>query len=524
MSFLTQRLQNSFPVWTKIRNTASSTGAIVLDSTIAPVDAMRQNGHSNLRDLSLHKEWLGIGELYKVVLSEDDYFGKETNTNTGAYIYEYPTVTGDGNTLTRVSTSAELYYGSPTRFGLAGGGDYEEAIVWESTDRDEYGTYTRPNFLSIEILNSTVWYKREDRRDTLFNNDWFIRIEGEDQNYLKIEETIYVKDDGTYKTKNVFSSVSLVEWAGFDGSVTIRNREVSTKYVDQLYFGAQVDYESPLLIESSKEVIDSTMHSFFNLYTYKNLYGPDYRRPNVEDMEQTEEMLSTVLLDESGNPYEIAGYTYSPEDNRYYVVDVNGKIYVYDLSLPSFTKATGELGTATEDVNMILTFLSQYPKYGQTERCATYLVRPRTRVLEVTIKRRDPNGNIRYLQSDKTWGASSYTFRPNYSSEGLNWQELSFETTYDLIGEWEYMVSYKDSKESTVSIQKVCVACLLPIYFSVTDMSDVSEVYFNWENRLCITDGSQLLELSIHRDYWMADTQNNLVILREAYSEVGVNY
>ena len=74
MSFSAQRIANYFPLWSKLRSDPSSFGQRVFSVFGEYFDWQYANSIKIKEDKKLTKDALGVGELFAILLEDDDQF------------------------------------------------------------------------------------------------------------------------------------------------------------------------------------------------------------------------------------------------------------------------------------------------------------------------------------------------------------------------------------------------------------------------------------------------------------------
>lgn len=523
MSFLTQRIANRFPHWSKVRRDPSSLGQRTISTFAETLEVMQANQYRLSWEMHPSKFWLGLGAIYTIDLEEEDYFPTARSVS-GGIKYTYPDVFGDSLELEQVETYEDMIYGVPTRIELAETLDFTDYLIWDSEAAETYNAMPDAQRLWVLITDSDEWIKKTESRNPLFEGSAFIRITGIDINDLERVEVINPKDDGLWRCSYLFKEVTAVETEGWTGRTRVywanANQETLT---DPYKVIVLEDFEAPLQYELSTTVVDATTHT---LLTYKGQRfkdGTRYRRPNVEDMDSEEQLTSLILYDGAGQPFNYADYCISDFNGLLCVLDDAGVVHVYDANLPDF--APSQLTTeVSSDPYMRIEPLNPFAIYGATEKLFTSLFRPRYPVVSATIKRVSPSGVVRYLQADLTWGVSSALLGGGSSLSSFGWQELTFETEYDEVGQWEYWVTCRTAKDSTVNYTAVMVGALTAAVSLDTELAGLTSVSFDRKDQLQVSDGASIYRYTLHKDCWLPREETNQIITRETYAEVEVSY
>lgn len=523
MSFLTQRIANRYPHWSKLRQDPASLGQRLLDPFAETLEVLQVNQLRMDDELHLLRWWLGLGTLWAVHLDEADYFPR-TRAISGGLSHTYPTVVADGITLTRFDTFEEFAFGCPSRIEALETVASTTYLVWDSNASSTYNTLPDAQRLWILIDGSDEWYRKTSSRHRLFEGTAFIRITGTDINDLDLVEVINPKDDGLHRCSHFFKEVTAVEHEGFDGRVRVywsgARQEVVTDPNRVVVFD---DFEAPLQYSLSTVIPDVTTYALLSFMGARYKIGHEYRRPNNDDLDNTEVLGSIVLTDESGTAFTPADFGYSDFHGLLFVLDSTGVVHVFDPALPQFVPS--QLTTTPSlDSYMRVDPLQPYAVFGNTEKLFTSLHRPRYPVTWVTIKRVSPSGDIKYLQSDKTWDVTTYRHRPSLTQNQNNWQELTFETEYDELGQWEYWTTCQTDNDSTVSYSAVVVGELQALVSLDTAVAGANSISFGRRDELQIGNGTNVYRFTMHKDGYLAQEDRNQIVLREEYDAVEVTY
>lgn len=523
MSFLTQRIANRFPHWSKVRRDPSSLGQRVVSTFAETLEVVEANQFRMDWEIHLCKPWLGPGQIYTVDLEEADFF-PSARGNSGGLTYTYPTVVGDALSCAQSDTFEDMIYGVPTRISAIEDFASTSYLVWDS---DAPTVYTNPpdaQVLWILITDSDEWLSRTATRNPLFEGSAFIRIVGKDINDLDRTEIVNPRDDGLWRTSHFFKEISSIEFEGWTGRVRVywsaANQEVLTDPYKTLVFD---DFEAPLQYEMSTTVVDAITYSVLTYRGQRFKIGAEYRRPNVEDTESEEELTSLMLLDDAGDPFTYVDFAISDFNSFLYVLDDTGMVHVYDTTLPDFvvSQLSTEIST---DAYMRVEPLNPYAVYGATEKLFTSLFRPRYPVSYAIIKRVSPTGVVRYLQGDLTWGAGSYQLVSASTLNKLGWQELTFSTEYDEMGQWEYWTTCQTTKDATVNYTAVIAGSLGAEISLDTAVVAPLSLSFDRKDQLQVGDATDVYRFQLHKDCFIPREETNQIILREDYTAVEVTY
>jgi len=481
-------------------------------------------------ELHLLRWALGVGEIWTIELEEEDFIPVESSAG-GARIETFPSqVTGtigvDDYTLERVESVQELLNLAPSRVSsvdtLSGVSDY---LVWESSDPSSFSPPPVPSRLTVTVSGSTLYNKRSRFRDRLFSGFSGLILIGTDENGTSIEEVVEVLDDGSFTTRNIWKSLEDVEYEGFNGDVAIQwSRAGLDKHRDIYNVAIFDDFEGPLDLSLRTENIGGTDYSFLTFSSARLQLGSDYRDGTGSDYINEETLSEIVLLDTNDQPYVAVDVALNHRNTLVYVLDDQGMVHVYEHNPSAFSPPSLP---STKDVAVGARPLQHYVSLGKTEKVFTWFAMLRHPVLSVEIKRIAPDDSVAYLQGDKTWGATTYLHSKNplASTPEGSWQDFSFETEYDQLGQWEYYVTTLiASGEVTTGYTGVIVDSVSALSDIETSVSNATTLSFSKEEYWQVGDGSDVYRFKEHRDLYIGDSLNQRLLLREEYDSVEVSY
>ena len=520
--FITQRLGNKFPLWTKLRSDPSSFGQRFYSTPAEEFESFRASlvkSREMLRLLSFCNEPEDAWAIH--LDSDDEYpishsFGKRSVT--------YPTVTGTLSgtdyTLVRASYSEDLFYSFPTRLseGAAVSVSFD---VWDSSAPSTYGSFTRPERLSVYINNSTDY--KATALDAGFGGQSGVLLTGEDPNHVEIQEFVQVDDDGVYLTREILDALTDVQYDGFDGDIVISAGAPNREYVEDMFRVAVLpELEGPLRYS----LYNRSGENYLKIWTPIYLDGSEYRRDNGIDEANEEIIAIQRLLDSDENPIDAVDLCVSPYDTRLYVCDSSGDIHVYDPGLSEFTPPDTE--------ESYQTYIELIPLYNRVALNETLTVFTWFRVMRapvgnVRISRVDPAGTTTYLQSDHSWGAASCYFA-NTGELTLpedSWKDKTFTSTFDQLGQWDlYLEVNFIGMGGTTYTSHTAIVCesLIAGVSLETSISSPTGLFFSHTGELCVCETNSYTPITLHSDYWYADVDTQRMFLKEQYDSVEVTY
>lgn len=534
---ITQRLVNKFPLWTKARNDPSSMAFRTMSVFADCFDYQYADNKRVHANEQLLKHGLGIGTAYQIYLTEDDLI-TSTIAQSGEPIYTYPaTVLGDAFTVERVDNIDALCWSVPDRFTQLRQVGIDNLAIWED-DRSNTVALTAneigyPSFLHVTIGPSTDFFKKTPLRNARASGKHLLIIEGKDVNGTPIKEYIPLTDDGHYWTRNVFTEIDQVTPEGFDGEISISIGRAADYIVDpyKLCIMEEGD-EGPLRLSITNETTDLGDTARLRYYTTLEQRGENYRDGVVQIETNELEKWEQYLLDDQGDPYAPIDIAINPNSTRLYCLDENGTVHIYEHGPTPFGPPSDQ-ESLTKLTYLEMIPVKHYARLGEEMMLFTRFVRARFPVQRVSVKRISPTGIVRYLQADKTWGASLWEFIGTEVINGLpedSWGDFAFDSEFDEVGQWEFYTTTKTKVDTTVAWTSVMVDGLNALVSIDTGVSDPLAIWFSGADELMITSGTNgpdaeplsFYVFQEHSDKYLADPLNQMLFFREAYDEVTV--
>lgn len=527
---ITQRIVNNYPSWTKIRKDPSSFGFRFYSVIGNHFDFANAELKQKYLSFQLNKEGLGLGNLYTINLEDDDYM-VSTATTGGDLTWAYPTVVGDSHGVTRIESLEELYWTVPNRLAVEETVSFANIVV---ATKSYLGTatinaLTVPARLKVILSGSTNWFKRTSINNRLETGIHRVILTGYDLNGLYIKEDIDVLDDGSYFTRNIYSELLTIDTQGLDSDITIHAYNSKTVLEDPFHLAVGVSgIQGPLYLSLSYNADSSTSEILY--YTSLAKRGEDYKDGSNEIPYNQENLWGQALLDSGGNEIQIVDYCFNPNTTRLYALDTTGKIHIYEYNLQSFITPT--LQDDLSKVSYVDIDASEsWTMYNDSLLMFTRFSRPRFPVSSVQIKRISPTGTINYLQADKSWSASAYSFPGDPNASGLfenTFRDIVFSSTFNEFGQWEFYCTTNTIHDSTVTFTGVKVDSLIANASIASGVSSGIALNYSDDNYLTITTGTSgnytLHKIKEYSDVYYADEDTQTLFLREDYSSVSVSY
>lgn len=509
MSFLTQRLANRFPLWTKIRKDTSSFGQRLLRTFAEGIEEQRIT-----QQMMEYESYNRLARSFLWTILLDTEWPRESMTNNFSK-FSTATVTGDSLPLTEVTSLVDLVNAPPQRLSLLQERDSGDPLIWTSTDPTTINLPLTYEHVYVVVEDSTYYSNKTIRTDRATSGLHTVHITGVDEDWNQISEVITITDDGTYCSRYPYLRITEISYEGFDGTISLfcgqpNLSPLKDKYRTLVF----TDIEGSLeyTIESNKLV----------LQTSRLKQGAEYRNPDVNLIDNKEVLLKAQLLTDTDTVVAIQSIAISPQNLLLYVYSVTGWIYVYEPDLPEFLPLSIE-DTLTTYIE--LHPLQPYVALNDTEYIWTRFVRPRYQISSVEIKRVAPDNTVSYLQADHTW-TSSQTSIPGTGSLTIkdSWQDFKFSTEYDQRGQWNYICTVTTRHDTTIYTTAIYVPYLEPLAAINTGIIDAERIYFNHVGNLVIDDLATLYTYKENLDCFLADPQEQLIYLSDEYTSVEVTF
>ncbi len=518
----TQEIANKFPIYSKMRRDPSSMGQRMFYRIGEILDDFHATAVQVKDSMRLFSRSMGVDAAYVAELSNADYMS-HVNTSGGGLLPSYPTsVIGDAVTLERVETFEELFYGAANQFSLDATLSYTNRIVWDSGSPNTYNSIENPDNIAIDIRNGKN-YKSVGNygpsQDPFFDGYHCVNVEGYDYNNNFFSEKISVIDDGVYYCTRPMSEVTKVLINGFEADVTLYSVPGQmTRRQDEFRSATTAENSGPLeyYLES-----DAT-YSYLVYSTKASLRGDRYRNQE-EPIDDNERIIAKqALLDKAGSAIVAVDFSVSPHNTLIHVLDSSGNVHVYYPSVTPFTPPEH----VSRDSHLELRPLRHRVRYGATERISTLFMRPKFPIVSVQIKRVSPSGVENYLQSDRTWGPSSYLFSGNTGKNVTtilkSWDDFAFSNEYNELGEWKFYALVKTSLDLTTYATAV-MAESNQAFESMLIGKVGSGCYFSENGKFCIYDSSSIYQYSMWKAAYVAHFGQQQLWFNHAWASISTD-
>lgn len=508
MSFKTQRLVNRFPLWTKVRKDPSSLGSRLLETFAEGLEENSITVKRLTEDLILGKRDLLNSFLYEIILDEADLLEPQQGAN--GYSWSYPNIVGtvgsDEFEIERSETLTDLLMALPTRASVLSVRESADRLIWNSSNPFDYQVYPYVERLWIVVSDSTFYVNKTPHQDRDKSGLTCIRITGIDYDYNQFSETINIVDDGVFISKFAFREVTEITLEGFNGDVIVSAGPYSSPYeLDPFRTAVLDDLEGPLKLYLEDNYI------MYRTDRFK--LGRQYRRQGVESVDNQIDICTSILLDNTGDTYDVLSIAVCPSNAYLYALGLNGQVYIYEHNLPEFI-APSSLETTSSYLE--IQAISPYAKYNNTEYLWTKVQRIREPIAYIQIKRIAPDATVTYLQADKmTWSSGA----ARITSDA--WRDFRFSTEYDQIGLWEYVCTVQAKTTITVTTTTVACASLTAIGIIQVD-ENATLIYFDDVGHLTTDSGTEIFTYQMFRDKYIIDERAGRIWLSDTYDFVSI--
>jgi len=527
MPHLTQRLVNNFPGWTKIRKDPSTFGfrffSVYADYfDLATVEIKKLSTSRNLL-----QKGMGLPYIWSIQLDEVNFMTPEINKG-GSITWNYPTTvtgvnSGGSQVLTRVESIEELLWSVPDTIDQVDSVGVDYFLIYDSDVPSVINTIAYPERLIIVVSGSTSYLRKKATENRFLSGRPKIFIEGYDINDMLFTEHMVIPDDGVFITQNAFFELEEIVSSGFDGRIQIYLATATDYIVDEYHAVVNEELEGQLKLRTNvlTYLVD---YGYLQYFTDILKQGTSYRNGVIPDLENEEVIWEQHLLDENSNTYIPRDLAVNPNSTRLYVLDTSNKIHIYNHEINTFDPCVDE-SSLTRNSFVQVQPLKSWALLGETQTMFTWFARPIEPILSVTVYRRNPNGDQEWLQDDLTWNTVSNSFAANAGIQSRpedTWKDITFECEFDLIGQWEFYCETQTPNETTLYYSGVLVDSLVAEKTLDTEITDLTSIYFGFNDHLYVSDVSTVYEFQEYSDKYLANPQRQQLLVREEYTSVEV--
>ena len=341
-SYITQRIANRFPPWSRLRETSQSVGQQLLEPTGLELEELYwQTNYDLYNYILLTSDLNQLCNMEKLQLPSS--FEWRTVNHADQKVFLEPTditaTTSSGETLTleqaQNNSVEDLWFGAPTR--VTSTDDYYPSyeIPFGPTQVQNLSTATAYSLpfetrLFVTVIGNSS-FARVYSGHSYFSN---VEIRGSDAHGNKIEEKIYFTWNGTRQTKNSWSEIDSVLGFFLDDECYIR--------IDWLPIAIN-DFQdlSGLHVTDKREKLrffSFTNQSFGAALEHKTFGAIDLSL--VEEGDDEKEVVQSIeLLDEDGNNYDARSLTTFPK-RKWLVLNDGSNIHFHlpNVVIPDLTE------------------------------------------------------------------------------------------------------------------------------------------------------------------------------------------
>jgi len=471
---------------------------------------------------------LGQGQLFQVPLLEEDYvvFQEDDDGNEG-FVYPF-SVTGDIDSSTITLTRAEFFENFFTALPDTLTEDLTHAVtswlLWTSAAPTTPASIVEPDHLTVSVQGSTIYNISSEIPG--FHGVAYVYLQGEDLNGLEITEVVTIRDDGVFKTTEIFSMLTEEPIAvGFDGTV-------------QVYLGSRLlglNRQDPYRAAITPEREGPALYELMNVFGTNYLQtaqrfvvtGRSYRRPTVDlSLQDFEEELSWQrMLDETGIPYQPISFDISPYDGRMWVLASDGGIHVHEVGLTQF-EIPPEEPTFEHYIQVIP--LRHRARLGESLPMWTWFRILRAPIKKVRVRRVSPAGVTEYLDDTDTWIPAVFNFFGNNlaSKPEESWTDFKFTNDFNELGQWNFYceVELQGLTDTFISHTAVYVESNQSIKDIAAPLPGAEDMFFDKDGLLALTLPNSYTKYDPAPDTYFVDIDFQTLYFRRPYTNVNVTY
>jgi len=537
-AWITQRLANRFPPWSRIRKLAQSVGQQLLEPMGRDLEEVYWWANYNLGNYLLNSSDLqqleGLSRLSLPIT-----FEWRTYQYPDSVVYLAPTsIRGqlDGTWITlnqaQANSLEEFWYGIPTRIELS-----EDSFSYYPVLSSTLVADLSSGILVSPAQPGKLWITLSDNGNATKSYmgtkvKASVTLTGRDIHLREATEKVYFGFNGTVQTRLAWSEIYSIETSYIDSTASLRIDWLSvgqTEYLD--FFGLNVcaDREKFRFWYLDSRSFGSSLKQL--VFSADDLTlveeGHDYKHAIYE----------TQLLDSAGS--NINGVSLSPWPRRKFVIVTDGSYLHFYVPSPRVENMEN-ISKATTEAVIQLELEKEYVTQGDTILIDYNMKRPFFRVLRTRLSVQKPDGTrvcITANGSEIPFSSSGWVEHLEGSIfRKLGYQENGISYTISDKGAYTFFLEsiiadtlttesqsrpifHTDVRILSSSYDNALASLLLPV-----SVGTVNSIAFDSYQQPWVINGNGVAyKLEFHYDLYLADFQNKLLIFRESYSNIEVD-
>jgi len=529
-SWITQRLANRAPSWTRARSFPFSVAQQILNPIGLEIEKAyqdlleaRYNMFLSTTDVNL------MDKIYEVNITPDLFFSTQEDAD-GVESYVPPTVYATINDVETEIAIAEdndintfWYDCLPTR--IEDGEEsylYSDVIATTQVQNIPSLTPSDPileGHLYITVNGNENW-EESTATKTYYSKIW---IEGTTRKGTDLKEPVPIRYNSTFKTLNQWETVTSIEASYLSDEATV---SISSLPLDATSELVKRDLHVPATGRERMQFLrlgDRTWGSSLVAESYTT-DDMDVVRMGYEEKDTEYEI---ELLDESGANVDLEAFVTKPNTDFIFAID-DTKLYVYDTSLPY-----PDLSYLIDDnPDAKIALVSERWVYVRDEvatvetRLHSFADTPHSIRWTLTL----PNGTSYYVKDGVLQSLSTEGWILNDTWDSGVWKDVSNDFTLDQTGTYTIGLEcrYYDSELNTTKTYVTKIVLLVPaitpeVEFNLPSaLQNCTNLAFDSDGKLWFYDDSYIYLANIFYDYFMVDYEQRKVFFRDSYSQVRI--
>lgn len=537
-SWITQRIANRYPPWSRFRQSGQSMGQIMIDPMCREIEDLYWWEQYNFGNFILNSsDNFQVESLRELSLPSGFIFDYRDDTDGRVYIAPESVVGqlsgGTWVSLTQADNNGleELWYGVPTRITAAGESYSYNAVI--SSTRVSNISSMSPGRINVP---GKLWLTLSENSSCLHNYRGnvvrsHVVLTGRDIHGLPAEERIFFAFNGTVQTLKAWSEIDSIQTRYIDDDAVLHVSWLpigSSDYID--YFGLSISdrvEKFRFFGRSDKSYGTALVHKTF---------GADSFLDVEEGYDEKDDVYEIELLDSSESNVSLNWLTTWPK-RRWVVGTTSSTVHFYSPDVQTGDRSL----LADRDAEVIVQIYSEKEYYGKgdTIELVADTKRPNWVVLRSRWSVVKPNGTrvgINGAGSEVTYGESGWeenTRGTLFNRIGLdrNYIEytLSQSGTYAFYLETTMKENVQEQgarvfEQTDVKIIRVPSETALASLSLPTSVGEVSYISFDSYGRPWVINETAVAHrLDFHYDRYIVDFTEKKIYVREDYDIVKVD-